>query len=553
MNEDLGENKNPDRVRGPKWRWLLFALACIVTLVALAYAEENWRGHHAWSKYRRELQVKGEKIALSQLIPAPVPPDQNLALAPLLRPILDYTQGTGGIVWGDTKGLARLETFNTALPARDGTNLALGSLERGTFADLTAWSEHYRQNTNQSEAAIQAFQRRYGLAPNPIQTVIFPAAPPGASPAQIVLTALGKVGPELGELREAAASRRLCRFPVRYEDEPPAGILLPHLARVKGISTVVLVRATAELDAGKPAEALQDLELGLRLSEGISDEPLIISHLVRVAMLGNCLQTVREGLARHAWTDGQLVEIEARLAPVNLLAEYKLGMRGDRAGMVAELDYMRRHGSWGVDLTQFFGQQAITFERMIRFGPSGWTYQNMLSFSRYMQDHVLAAVDETSRRLFPEVSEEGTRALRACSGPYTMFSRVTQPGLERIIQRTGRMQTFVDATRLACALERYRLANGTLPDTLARLTPRFIERIPNDIIDGQPLRWKRTADGGYVLYSIGWNKKDDGGEVGWNRAEDTGVHGLLKEKPGPWVDPAMGDWVWEMAGRVARN
>src|SRR5512133_3103774 len=130
MNENLSENKNANQARTPKWRRLLFALVCIVTLVALGYAEENWRGHHAWRKYRGEVEAKGEKIALPQLLPPPIPPDKNLALAPLLKPILDYTQGTGGVVWNDTNGLARLASFTTALPALNGTNLTLGSLER---------------------------------------------------------------------------------------------------------------------------------------------------------------------------------------------------------------------------------------------------------------------------------------------------------------------------------------------------------------------------------------------------------------------------------------
>ncbi len=551
MNESQTTSPNKSH-RFFSWRGILFAIACVLTLIALFYAEENWRGRHAWQSYRRELEGKGEKLALRELIPAPAPDDKNLAMAPLLKPILDYTQGPAGVTWSDTNGLARLDRFNTALAPLNGTNLSLGRLERGTFADLTEWSRHYLNHTNPPPAMTEAMRRRYGLEPKanesspPASTEAeFPAAPPGASPAQVVLTALTKLDAEFRELREAAAARPYCRFPVRYEDEPPVGVLLPHLARIKGISTVLLVRATAELEAGKPKEAFEDVNLALRLCDSVRDEPLIISQLVRAAIMGNCLQTLREGLVRHAWSDTQLKEFQAAFAPVNLLADYKLGMRGDRAGMLSELEYMRRHGTWGLDVGQFF-QGADVCERVIRFGPSGWAYRNMLTFSRYLQDYALAAVDEQARRVFPEVSEQGTQALQTYSGPSTVFVRTTQTGFQRVLQRTGRMQTFVDAARVACALERYRLANNALPDTLSALTPGFIDRIPNDIVDGQPLRWKRNADGGYLLYSIGWNKKDDRGEFGWNRTDDTGVHGLMKESAGPWVDPTKGDWVWEM-------
>ena len=546
MNGQTLEGGNSKLGKTTMWRRVLFAIACVVTLIALAYAEENWRGRHTWQKYRRELELKGEKLTLGELLPPPVPDDKNFALAPLLKPILDYTQGTAGVVWHDTNGRARLDRFTAALPPRDGTNLTLGSLEKGTFADVAAWREHYLRNTNSSDATASAFRSRYGLEVKGNENSDVPAASADAPPAEVVLTALSQLAPEFHKLREAAATRPFCRFPVHYQEEPPAGVLLPHLARLKGMATVLQVRATAELEAGRPSDALDDWKLALRLSDSIRDEPLIISHLVRVAILGNELQTVREGLVRHAWIDSQLAEIEAVLRPVNLLAEYKLGMRGDRAGMVAEIEYMRRHGSWGVDVAQFFGEGATTCERVIRFGPSGWAYQNMSTFSRYIQEFTLAAVDEQARRLLPDISDNGTRALQTQSGPYTLFVKLTQTGWCRVIQRTGRMQTFVDATRVACAMERYRLTNGRLPETLSTLAPQFIERIPKDVIDGQPLRWKRNADGGYVVYSIGWNKTDDGGERGWDRTDDAGVQGLLKEKAGPWVDPARGDWVWEM-------
>jgi hypothetical protein len=38
----------------------LFGLACFATLIALFYAEEDWRGKHDWEKFKREWEAKGE-------------------------------------------------------------------------------------------------------------------------------------------------------------------------------------------------------------------------------------------------------------------------------------------------------------------------------------------------------------------------------------------------------------------------------------------------------------------------------------------------------------
>src|ERR1041384_1470771 len=51
-------------------------------LIALYYAEENWRGKHAWEVCRRQLEAQGASLDWSDYIPAPVPDEQNIFKAP---------------------------------------------------------------------------------------------------------------------------------------------------------------------------------------------------------------------------------------------------------------------------------------------------------------------------------------------------------------------------------------------------------------------------------------------------------------------------------------
>ena len=83
---------------------------------------------------------------------------------------------------------------------------------------------------------------------------------------------------------------------------------------------------------------------------------------------------------------------------------------------------------------------------------------------------------------------------------------------------------------MAIALERYRLVHGEFPESLDALAPQFTGKIPHDVINGQPLKYRREANGQFVLYSVGWNEKDDGGAVGLTQSG-----GVNNEK---------GDWVW---------
>lgn len=65
-------------------------------------------------------------------------------------------------------------------------------------------------------------------------------------------------------------------------------------------------------------------------------------------------------------------------------------------------------------------------------------------------------------------------------------------------------------TLAAMAVERYRLKHDRLPNTLAELVPTYLDAVPIDPFDGQPVRYRQT-DNGFVVYSIGSNLKDDGG------------------------------------------
>jgi hypothetical protein len=55
------------------------------------------------------------------------------------------------------------------------------------------------------------------------------------------------------------------------------------------------------------------------------------------------------------------------------------------------------------------------------------------------------------------------------------------------------------------------------------------------VLTGQPLKYRRTDDGQFVLYSVGWNETDDGDTLGLNKEGNPDWH--------------KGDWVWRYPAR----
>jgi len=91
------------------------------------------------------------------------------------------------------------------------------------------------------------------------------------------------------------------------------------------------------------------------------------------------------------------------------------------------------------------------------------------------------------------------------------FTSAFIPGLFPFIQKEADFDAQLRVARAALAVERFRAANTKLPDQLGELSPAFLERFPDDPFDGQPLRYKKLAKG-YVVYSVGEDGKDDGGD-----------------------------------------
>jgi len=351
-----------------------------------------------------------------------------------------------------------------------------------------------------------------------------------------VLLALSRFDTNRQLLIEAAA-RPQARFWANYD----AGFacLLPHLARMKSCAQYLNLHAAAALKAGERETALQDVQLLFRLMESSRTEPVLISHLVRIAVSQIALQPIWEGLAARQWNDADLVAIESGLRKMDFLADYQLAMRGERTCSIWAVDYVHRKGLSGLeevgpfdlnskppDLNHFLGQAAF------QLVPAGWFDQNKLSLCRMYDKYFLPlAGDPNHRSVRPAMMRQANSAIGSLrKRPYDAFSQMLMPALGRAAEKFARAQGSVDLARVACALERYRQANGEYPDSLEALTPKFLEKLPCDAIDGGSLKYRRTNDGQFVLYSVGLNETDDGGQVALAKSGN--------------VDINKGDWVW---------
>jgi hypothetical protein len=547
----------------PFVRWLccwrnvkrtLFGIACFATLLAVFYAEENWRGKHDWEKFQREWVAKGEKFDWQSVVPPPVPDDQNFAFSPVWiaeeRFHFKNDPKRAEAWYGNRIYNAEVSKifllFPMTLSAVVGTNWAYpntpeisGKWGIVRMTDLKPWQSFYRDLENTNPAV------EISITPQP------------QSPAQDVLLALSKFDPVIEQLRQDSA-RPYSRFPISYNTQPPAAILLPHLAAEKRFADVLQLRALAELQNEQSEKALDDVNLMLRLTDASRTEAFLISHLVRIVILNLTLQPIYEGLAEHKWSDAQLAGLDSQLAKLDFLADYKAAVRGERGLEIANIELFKHPRDLNIELKRprFFPLAPLfPLFRLISYlsgpgddshinnfsmlalnvGPSGWLSQNQLRLARFDTKWYLPIVDEEIKTISPAKARVAgaalTREVRHRTSE-NVLETLMIPVLDSGAVKFAHAQAGADLARVAIALERYRLAHGEYPESLDALAPQIINAVPHDVIGGGPLHYRRTADGQFVLYSIGWNEQDDGGVV------------VFKKGSSPDVDLDKGDWVW---------
>jgi len=292
------------------------------------------------------------------------------------------------------------------------------------------------------------------------------------------------------------------------------------------------LRALAELATGQTDAAFEDVNASLRLAGSFKDEPLLISFLVRVAMVDMAIQPVWEGLAAHRWNESELVALQTAFESINQVRGFAQALEGERIGAYRALRELIDRPAEGARVIGAVSEESSAYGGF-RMLPSGWLYQNQFAVDRFYTEKLLPAMDVERRRVDVRRLMQADQLLESTPAtPRNLLCKLLLPAVMRTAQKAALSQTGVDQVVIACALKRYRLAHGQMPEKLDALVPPYIAKLPHDVIDGQPLRYRRVSDNEFVLYSIGWNERDDGGQIVWA----TG--------PTPRQDLDKGDWVW---------
>lgn len=309
------------------------------------------------------------------------------------------------------------------------------------------------------------------------------------------------------ELLHRAAGVEESRYPMRFS-EGLANAFLLHLTDVQKGCLLLCLEAVACGEAGDGDGATRAMEAAFGVARTLGEEPALGSQMVRSWMQDRVVASMARVLYAMALSDGQLKRLESAIAQ----AYDPDGMVRGFAGLQCLcLDMFERPES--VDPDAFRDLPAPAF--LEAYCALGLAAREGIIFLEMTGDYIEAAQLPTPERC---------GAFEAIGVRY----RARQKGGVLLGELWGgQMLTPVDVQCLAnlrmalvaLAVERYRLGLGHWPESLAELVPDYLDSVPEDPFDGEPVRYRRL-DSGFVVYSVGEDGVDDGGKERPARAEE---------------------------------
>jgi hypothetical protein len=293
-----------------------------------------------------------------------------------------------------------------------------------------------------------------------------------------------------------------------------SGVLLPDLVTPKNASILLRLESLHHLAEGRHQKALQSIETSLLISDSLAREPLLISFLVRNACLAISISSAEKLLQRAEFVADDLARLQAALAVSEGKSDLLRVLHGERAFIT---------GSWHDPISKHLGNGWFSPETPFGDLPApvqkaGWAIyeegghkeSDLLNFLSLFEELEAAA------RLNPLPSLQQSQMLE------TRLSSTNKPGMDMImttyvsshlvksIKQHALLLARFRTAQTALAIERFRMANQHLPQTLGELIPQYLKSAPLDPFTEAPLLYRITATG-FRVYSVGENALDDGG------------------------------------------
>jgi hypothetical protein len=523
-------------------RWFRITAFILLTLFLFflfAWLFINWAGARRWAAVQADITSQGETFDIRKIGPDPIPDAQNFcAIPPLI--------GLASIPASDS---------DTSPQGQRRLRLMRAGLEPATEAERLAWTSARDAAARKSPPRTRypltnySGRPRFNAASNGVQVDLaawsqwlrengpYPPVPDSGNPQRDITTLLSRNDPLVSELA-LGLSRPLSQWTPAWNTLVVPGheneLSTPHLIVSTELSNMLALRAIAAAALGDAPRAHQSLAIAVRLAQADTGVPYIIGTLVADGDAGRITDVVWELCNAHCGTPGDFHGLQSALTGMDLGKSLLEGERGEMIFGANFTESLKTRHPRLFFMPQYFGYLA--------YAPPGFVDASAASVAQCHFDYFLKPLRDGGFREMLARQDDFDALTAECKAQWyfhleDMVALIAIPSIEGVATRTIYMQSLLNQSIAACALERYRIEHGAYPDTLAQANHPGEPPIPNDILTGKPMGYRKTPNGRYALWSISLNRKDH-----------NGLRILDPANPGHtnFTAPSyQGDWVWD--------
>lgn len=311
------------------------------------------------------------------------------------------------------------------------------------------------------------------------------------------------------EILHRAASLKAARYPVDYSRGP--GTLLPHLAKVKGMTQLLRAEALVHAEEGRLQNAADSTIAGVALARSLESEPLLISQLVRIAGLSITVAGLERTLNQHALGEEQLAALAAAFRGAREASQkaYRESYIGELCMGVYCFQARPRE-----TLQMFNSDNEVSPWVDVLYPVYAWSGIRDRDYLFYVR--IMRGLLDAAKVPFPQGLQEIETVNRkiedgVANHRLLIFSKMLLPAITTVGRKVAESEAQLLCTEAGIAVEQFRRKNdGALPGDLPAALGPELAKVLRDPFDGAPLRFEKRQRG-YVVYSIGPDRADDGG------------------------------------------
>jgi hypothetical protein len=306
------------------------------------------------------------------------------------------------------------------------------------------------------------------------------------------------------------------------------GGLQPAFRHLRGFAHLLRAEALQRKRKGDVDGALESCQTILKLCRHMDDEPYILAFLVQKTIFSIGVVTLWEGVLSDADASATAYRtVLAELRAWDIDRAFVRALKGERALTNEMYEWLRSETQ---KLRNPFSLwQTVVGEKsvdlMFLLSPRNWFAENQLLMLEFYRQFILIAQKgvpydrQQVRQLIAEFQRKCRKGWTVTLGKWEISwgryplaeVRDTYDPLF-VLTQTHALQRV---TMTALALRLYRKENGRYPENLQQLVPKYLPSVPIDPYDGKPLRYRKLQKG-FKVWSVGENRKDDGGVKVWD-------------------------------------